>query len=64
MVDVPQLELALCGDRDDVGRVEEIDVGYGFPVSLEVHVEGVFGVWEVVVVHAVVGGPEGSSWRG
>ena len=35
LVDVPQLELAVCGGRDDVGRVEELDVGNGFPVSLE-----------------------------
>ena len=57
MVDVPQLELAVCGGRDDVGRVEELDVGNGFPVSLENVRSGTIPIFSVTFLYKIVDMP-------
>ena len=57
-VDVPQLELGIGRGTDNVLVVEEADVAHGLLVAAE-HGEGALELTEVVVVDAVVRGPEG-----
>ena len=58
MVDVPQLELTVSRSADETVRAEKLDIRDGLLVASE-DVQGLLGLPEVVVVNAVVGGPEG-----
>ena len=63
LIDVPQFQLRVSGCGHDIFTVEELDVRHSFPVTFE-HVQRRLGGPEVVIVDAVVRGPEGEVVTG